>query len=196
MNVQPLAFGPAWLPSAPAAPPVQQFVVGIPTDEFEPTARPQDLGRQQQSNWCWAACIQMVLGFHGVPVQQAALATRTFGLPVDRPARPAEILANLNGLVADARGRVTAVQADPVHLDLPTVLNDLAQRRPLIVGMTGHAYVMTGAVFHMDGLGRPVLDRVILRNPWPGSPSREEFSAGEFQRRLQFATRVLVERGA
>lgn len=193
MNVRPVAFAPVLLPTVPVAP-VQQYAVGIPTDVFEATARPQDLGRQEQSNWCWAACIQMVLGFHGVPVQQAALAAGTFGMPVDRPARPVEILANLNGVAQDAAGRLRAVHADPLNLDVPTVLNDLANRRPLIVGLTGHAYVMTGALFHLDGLGRPVLDRVVLRDPWPTNPSRKELTAGEFQQRLQFATRVLVDR--
>ncbi|MGE0487726.1 MAG: papain-like cysteine protease family protein [Vulcanimicrobiota bacterium] len=185
---------PGWNAPFRPQPAVLEETVGIPTDEFVASARPQDLGRQQRSNWCWAACIQMVMGFHGIPSQQAAIVASTFGAPIDRPGRPLEILANLNGLAVDANGRPAAVSTDSTHLDDATIVADLAQRRPLIVGLTGHAYVMTGAYFHRDQFGNPVIDGVVLRDPWPDSPSRQEMSAAEFSQRLQFATRIRVDR--
>jgi hypothetical protein len=35
--------------------------------------------RQQQTNWCWAACCEMVFQFNAVTVQQCDMATAQFG---------------------------------------------------------------------------------------------------------------------
>lgn len=174
-------------------PPSPQYVVGIPTDEFEFRAQPQSVGRQQMSNWCWAACIQMVLNFHGLPVQQSALVADTYGTLLNRPAEPFLITSALTGSGRDEQGVPVQVRPEMQRLDNRSVINDLAQRRPLIVGFNGHAYVLTGAYFHEEGPGNPVIDRVILRDPWPFNPSRVEKNMSEIGR-FSFATRVQVNR--
>lgn len=176
--------------------------MGIPTDEFVRSARPFDAGRQQRSNWCWAAAIQMVLNFHGIPVQQAAIVANTFGRPIDRPGTGSDILDNLNGRGLDVDGRPVSAHTSPLFCDAQ-VVEELAARRPMIVALkgdptgtvTGHAYVLTGAYFHRNEFGAPVIDGVVLRNPWPSAPSREEMSAEEFRARFDFGTRIDVQRG-
>ncbi|MFA5505063.1 MAG: papain-like cysteine protease family protein [Vulcanimicrobiota bacterium] len=177
------------------------FVAGVKSDEFVHFAAPESAGRQRMQNWCWAACIQMVLNYHGLYVDQKDIVSRIYGAAVDRPASGDQIMAALTGWAPDTRGRRSQIYADNYHLDPATVINDLDKRWPLIVGLrgargaaTGHAYVMTAAYFSTDPYGNPTIHRVVLRDPYPGYESRIELDANEFNQRLQFATRVYVER--
>lgn len=180
--------GPRYMP---------EFVAGIPSESFEASARPYDLGRQEMSNWCWAAAIQMVLGVHGIPVQQAALVAQAYGSPVNRPGGPEQILDSLNGHGRDFHGREIDVFTRREVNDA-TVVEDLSQGKPLVVGLqgdptgkvSGHAYVLSAVEFDLDRQGQPVVERFILRDPWPFNPSRVEMDAEEFHQRVTFATRV------
>lgn len=177
------------------------YVSGVPSEQFVHFAAPEGAGRQRMQNWCWAACIQMVLNYHGLYVDQKDIVSRVFGQTVDRPANAEQILAALTGWAPDTRGRQSAIYADPYHVDAATVINDLDKRWPLIVGLagprgqaTGHAYVLTAVYFSQGPQGQPIIHRVVLRDPYPGYESRLEMDINEFQQRLQFATRVYVER--
>lgn len=177
------------------------YVAGVPTEEFTHFAAPESTGRQRMENWCWAACIQMVLNYHGVQVDQGEIVSRVFGGAVDRPANGDQMMQALTGWAPDTRGRRSEIFADAYHLDPATVINDLDKKWPLIVGLsgargaaTGHAYVLTAAYFSKGANGMPQIHRVVLRDPFPGYPSRIELDAGEFGQRLQFATRVYVKR--
>ncbi len=177
------------------------FVSGVPTEQFVHFAAPDGGGRQQQSNWCWAACIQMVLNYHGLYVSKQDIVTRVYGQLVDRPAHPHQILQALSGWAPDMRGRYSAVHADAQNINEMTVIDDLHRRWPLIVGLRslnpgeqGHAYVLTAVYYQMDEYGQPELLGFILRDPFPGRPSRVEMGADEFLARLSFAARIYVER--
>ena len=178
-----------------------RFVSGVPSNEFVHFAAPESAGRQRMQNWCWAACIQMVLNYHGLYVDQKDIVTRVYGSAVDRPANGQNIMSALSGWAPDTRGRRSEILADARNLDPATVINDLDKKWPLIVGLegargaaTGHAYVLTAAYFTPDENGKPKIYRVVLRDPFPGYQSRIELDAAEFGRRLQFATRVYVNR--
>ena len=179
------------------------FVAGVPTNEFVDFAAPETAGRQKMENWCWAACVQMVLNYHGLYVKQQDVVSRIFGDTVDRPANGEQILSALSGWAPDARGRRSAIQAR-VHnqpQDHASIIRDLDKKWPLIVGLagargaaTGHAYVLTAAYFSQDHFGNPIIRKVVLRDPFPGYESRTELDADEFWQRLQFITSVYVER--
>ncbi len=177
------------------------FVSGVPTEEFVYFAAPDSGGRQRQSNWCWAACIQMVLNYHGLYITQDQIVSRVYGHLVDRPAVPAQIMSALSGWAPDVRGRYSAIYADSTNISEATVIDDLHRRWPLIVGLgslhpneQGHAFVLTGVIYQFDAYNQPVLLEVILRDPYPGNQSRVEMGAEEFFARLQFAARIYVER--
>lgn len=195
-----LCSGPALADTVPVGD-TGYFVAGVPSEEFVHFAAPEGSGRQRMENWCWAACIQMVLNYHGLHVDQSEIVSRVFGGAVDRPANGEQIMNALTGWAPDSRGRKSEIFADAYNLDPGTVINDLDQKWPLIVGLsgargqaTGHAYVMTAAYFSQGPNGLPIIHRVVLRDPFPGYPSRIEVDASEFSQRLQFATRVYVKR--
>jgi hypothetical protein len=171
------------------------FEAGVSTASFEGVrAQSRSAGRQEMQNWCWAASIEMVLRFHGVRIDQDEIVCQVFGCNVDMPATAQHILWALNGWRIDASGRRFAVAADPYVASGWQLIEDLAYRWPLIVGLRGepigHAYVLTAVRYSVDPWGRPVFHSVVLRDPWPGSPSRQEWSWAAFESRLMFMARV------
>lgn len=177
-----------------------RFIAGVPDAEFEFFAAPNNVGRQRQANWCWAAAVQMVLNYHGLVVNQEQIVARIFGELIDKPGRPDQILAALSGWAPDSRGRFSQVLATPYIFQGSDIVEDLAYKWPLIVGLIqpgqpiGHAYVLTAVTYSVNQFNQPIFDSVVLRDPWPGSPSKVELSWREFQSRLMFAARVSVNR--
>ena len=176
-----------------------QFVAGVPTDQFTHFAAPEGNGRQRMQNWCWAACVQMVLNYHGLYVKQEEIVSRIFGGMVDRPANPQQIMAALQGWAPDSRGRYSEILADARNMDPVSVIQDLEYRWPLIVGLsgpggTGHAYVMTACYYQVDASNQPRIFRVVLRDPYPTNQSRLQMNMDEFLQRCTFATRIHVRR--
>jgi hypothetical protein len=175
------------------------FAAGVLSGEFEFFAAPQQQGRQRQQNWCWAATTQMVLNYHGLYVTQEQVVARIFGKLVDSPAEPKQILEALSGWAPDTRGRFSQIYAIPYLLQGSDIVRDLAFKWPLIVGLKqpgqiGHAYVLTAVFYAVGPLNEPIFDKVVLRDPWPGNPSRIEMSWQEFQSRVLFLARVYVNR--
>lgn len=194
-----LALGPALADKQAIGP--RSFVVGVPTDQFTHYAAPEGAGRQRMQNWCWAACIQMVLNYHGLHVEQEKIVEQVFGTQVDMPAQPHQILAALRGWAPDTRGRYSEIVADNANLDQASIIQDLEYRWPLIVGLSGatpgqqgHAYVLTGAYYVLNDNNQPEIYKVVLRDPYPTQMSRIEMTAAEFVPRCAFATRVHVRR--
>jgi hypothetical protein len=175
------------------------YSAGVPRQQFNYYAAPLVEGRQRQSNWCWAATIQMVLNYHGLYVSQEQIVARVFGNLVNQPGSPDNIMRALSGWAPDTRGRFSQIQALPYNIRGSDVVNDLAYRWPLIVGLRqpggiGHAYVLTAVTYAVGANNQPIFQSAILRDPWPSNPSRIQISWNEFQSRLIFVTRVHVKR--
>jgi len=175
------------------------FAAGVPSAQFDFFAARGHQGRQRQQNWCWAACVQMTLNYHGLRVSQEEVVQRVFGAQVDRPGTPQMILAALSGWAPDQRGRYSVIHATPYVMRGSTIVRDLANRWPLIIGLrgqpVGHAYVLTGVYYTVNPYNNePVFQHVILRDPWPGRPSRVEVPWVVFQQKLMFMARVSVSR--
>jgi hypothetical protein len=189
--------------AANAQPPsVQQigpglWVAGIPTSEFEYFAAPETAGLQRQSNWCWAATVQMVLNYRGVPVTQEQVVQRVFGGAVPNVAgQPNQILAALSGWAFTSNGQPVILTSSPVALDGSEIVRDLAGRWPIIVGVnmgnSGHAFVLTAVTYGVDPSNQPIFQSVILRDPWPDNPSRIEVPWETFRQKWMFMARMRV----
>lgn len=176
-----------------------EYMAGVSAEEFEFYAATEVNGRQRQSNWCWAACVQMVLNFHGLFVTQEEVVQRIFGDRVNQPGQPRQILAALSGWAPDARGRYSEIFASPYVLRGSQIVQDLAYKWPLIVGLAnpeggGHALVLTAVIYRVDVMNEPIFEGVVLRDPWPDNESRQTMAWEEFRRRLTFIARVSVRR--
>lgn len=172
------------------------YTVGIPTDGLVFFSAPEGHGRQRSANWCWAACIQMVLNYHGIPVEQETIVNKVFGSLIDQPANTEHIDFALNGWGTDENGRDVVVSAISYQIDETIVIRDLAYRWPLIVGLKGdpigHAYVLTALTYRNEG--NPIITEVVLRDPFPKNKSRVTMPWQEFLNRCILITRVSVVR--
>lgn len=152
------------------------------------------VARQEEDCWCWAACVQMVLNYQGVNVDQEDLVRRAKGYRVNEGGTAYDIQRAADGWRTG--GHVIAARVDnPYYVTAQTFIDDLINKYPIIIGLdmpgqtVGHAYVLTGISFRKSGSSyQPV--EVILRNPWPSSPSREKLSWVEFRRRVHTIVHV------
>lgn len=167
----------------------QIFSVGIPTDRMVEVA-----AEQQGQNWCWAACVQMVLSTKGIKVAQADVVQRTYGAVVDAPGGADAILSRLSGWFQTRSGRtLLAASVVPGPMQEGLLYSYLKNQSPLILGVSypgasiGHAVVVTAAVFKVSDVGLE-LKEVVVRDPWPDLAAqkgkrkltREEFANAMF----------------
>jgi len=124
--------------------------VGIPESEFSNIA---SFGKQHSMNWCWAACIQMILNYYAIPVLQEQIVKRTLGKLVDKPADPSIMFRALNGWEVDVYGNIVLVSSNFYSTDTKEITTFLATKKPLIVGLRqqgtniSHAYVLIGMFY-------------------------------------------------
>ena len=152
----------------------QIFSVGIPTDRMVEVA-----AEQQSQNWCWAACVQMVLSTKGIKVAQADVVQRTYGAVVDAPGGADVILSRLSGWFQTRSGRtLLAASVVPGPMQEGLLYSYLKNQSPLILGVgypgasIGHAVVVTAAVFKVSDAGLE-LKEVVVRDPWPAHTAQK-----------------------
>lgn len=152
------------------------------------------VARQEEDCWCWAACVQMVLNYQGVAVQQEDLVCRVKGMRVNQGGTAYDIQKAANGWMVNGKQIIAKVENSNA-LSAQIIINDLVDKYPLIIGLRmpgqsmGHAYVLTGISFRMiNGNCYPI--EIIVRNPWPSSPSREKFQWDDFLNRVHTIVRV------
>ncbi|OQA65104.1 MAG: hypothetical protein BWY38_02733 [Ignavibacteria bacterium ADurb.Bin266] len=173
--------------------------VGISENEFSSIA---SFGKQHSMNWCWAACIQMILNYNAIPVLQEQIVKRTLGKLVDKPADPNIMFRALNGWEVDVYGNKVLVSSNFYSTDTKEITTFLAKKKPLIVGLRqqgtniGHAYVLIGmfyeTVFKTNGDVSYKPHSVLLVDPWPGNNSIKDISWSDFTDRLNVSYKVWV----
>ncbi len=151
----------------------QPIYVGIKTNQFNFFA-----SSQNNTNWCWAASLQMIFNYYGVSIDQNQIVARSYGtdefgnLP-NWTGSFQLITANLNNWNIDNRGRQYSVTAS-LHWGAPTpiyLIQELTAGRPVLIGYksgpnTGHAVVIT-ACSYIQTMNYPVIQTIIVRDPYP-----------------------------
>lgn len=143
--------------------------------------------RQYKDNWCWAACVQMVLDYYGVDVAQSRIVERTYGDDYNFTANKNDIINALNGW----RVNGYTVRANYERFkNAKTLIDAIANGRPLIIGLnenytsTGHAYVLTHIFFTKDYNGNMTPTRVVVINPANSGDLEESLEWSEFYKRI------------
>jgi hypothetical protein len=164
------------LQCGPPTPPwgVQSCVAGIPQERLNTV-----FAYQQASEWCWAACIQMVFSYWGHPLSQQEIVKQTWGGIANMPAQPIQIVQDLNRGWRDARGVQFTSEGDYFSANGITAAQDLAQEMPLIIGSMGHAMVLTAVSYNRAQNGTGQITGALVRDPLPGNGGRRPLSAYE-----------------
>ncbi|MDX2179588.1 MAG: papain-like cysteine protease family protein [Bryobacteraceae bacterium] len=139
----------------------QMCTVGIPSAQFN-----FSYASQRGQNWCWAACIEMILRHYGCGVPQERVVMETFGTLVDSRADHNIILRNLNRVWQTPSGSFR-VGSDFLTVPPHVAAHALKDESPIIVGTMGHAMVLTAMTYirAANGAGQPT--EMIVRDPWP-----------------------------
>lgn len=143
--------------------------------------------RQYKDNWCWAACVQMVLDYYGLDVTQSRIVKQAYGDVYDLTANKNDIVAALNGWhVCGYHIRANYER----YKNAKTLIDAIAGGRPLIIGLNerytsiGHAYVLTHIFFTKDYNGNMIPTRVVVVNPANSGDLEEGLDWSEFYMRI------------
>ena len=171
------------------------YLAGLPAKKIEYYAVKD---RQKQENWCWAACIQTVLNYHGLNVSQEQIVDRSYGRLVDAPGGPYEMMRSLNGVIQTGDD-YKLVTAEFNSTNANEIRDHMANDEPMIVGLKqpgsriGHAFVLSGIYYQQDRRGNVYPDKVVLRDPWPNAASRKEMMWADFVRSVNAIYEVDVQ---
>jgi hypothetical protein len=160
--------------------------VGIPSEQMNYFS-----ASQQQSQWCWAASIQMVFNYYGVGIDQDQIVRRTYGMDPygnlpNWPGSFQAIHSNLNNWSIDNYGnRYTVTASIGMGAPAPAILlRELAEGRPVILGYqtgpnSGHAVVATAASYIQTPMG-PQIQTIVVRDPWPSRDNLQTMGRQEW----------------
>lgn len=135
---------------------------------------------QQQSQWCWAASIQMLFRSYGYNVSQARIVQETFGTLVNMPAGSGAVISKqINRQWRDDQNRnfrsslVAAYDFDfgIAAINNTFLVNNLDQNQPLIYGNKSHAMLLTRVEYIPTPAGPRIIAAGVL-DPWPGNGAR------------------------
>jgi hypothetical protein len=168
--------------------------VGVPV--------PRRIAQQRCPNWCWAACIEAVFALNGYQVAQETIVAKVFPKLQCKTTSAHGIVTAINGRWSRSDGDSFVANAD-VLIDahdflqqpsaIPKAAHELAAGRPLIIGTFGHATVLTGMTYMLNTKGKYVVEQLIVRDPWPDSPSRRTLTRDE-QREATFLAKVTTSK--
>jgi hypothetical protein len=142
---------------------------------------------QENSQWCWAACISAVFDYYGYSVSQSAIVRETWGDVYNMPGSPYQIVQDLNASWTDASGRDFYVSGDVMTANAITAAQDLAQDMPLIIGSQGHAMVLYAVTYDRNAYGQGNIIDAQVMDPWPTAPRIRSMRPDEW-----YATNFLV----
>lgn len=147
--------------------------------------------RQQpfQSQWCWAACIEMVAAYYGYELPQEKIVASIFGGTYDMPADAGIFLAALNRPWQDMQGRRIMASCEVLYgagqmaANRPDLMaiERLYGDMPIIIGTVGHAMVLSALEYvPAPGGNDATVTGAMVRDPWPESPGRRQLSPQEW----------------
>lgn len=141
---------------------------------------------QQQKNWCWAACVEIVLKNAGISVTQSQIVSKVFGAAYDKNASQGEIMGALSGWAVDVYGYPRSLYCQQLRYGANEIQHSLINGWPLIVGIknrngSGYHAVVLAAIEYYFLSGQVAIQTVTLKDPYYGKSIK--ISWNEFLRR-------------
>lgn len=113
---------------------------------------------QEKENWCWAACVQMILRYNEQYVSQSDIAARVFGVIINRTASGKQIESAFDGW---REYSVHSYQSKKSRY----FIDEISSGHPLIIGIGEHAYLLTHIYYKKTSNGLLHPFKAILINP-------------------------------
>ena len=155
---------------------------------------------QARPDYCWAAAVSMVLEHHNITVTQESVVRRIMGRNPEggSAANLGQIVCALNRWSPSGSGS-WVVQATPFATNPLSVLAEIGNNRPMVVGMKekdsffGHVCVLTGVEYSFDQFGRPHYHELSVFDPYPDRGSLD-LEPSEYNELVQFGIIVWAAR--
>jgi hypothetical protein len=150
----------------------QIYFIGIEGDKMD-----QIMVAQNNSYWCWAATIEMVLNYYDLYVPQDSIVKQVYGLDEnqelpDYGASLDIIQKELNNFGVDTNGTYYSISA-VMGKGAPNpgvLIKELNNKRPVLIGYQteegGHTVIVTGVSFVKTPSG-PKITSIVVRDPMP-----------------------------
>lgn len=182
----------------------QKYYVGIEGDEMD-----HIMVAQNNSYWCWAATIEMVLNYYGLSVPQDSIVKQVYGIDEneDLPDYGATldiIHENLNSFNSDTNGVYYSISATMGRgaPNAAVLIKELSKKRPVIIGYDtgegGHTVIVT-AVSYIKTEKGPRISSIVVRDPMPDAAfdmnnGRIEYSGRFLASRIKAYWLIKVEK--
>lgn len=166
--------------------------------------------QQLMSQWCWAACIEMICKFNGVRLSQQSIVNRIYGGIQNLPADDRVLTSALNAQWVSDDGvpfKISAKVFSPAlglaDVSNQRVVDDLKAERPLLNGSGSHATIVARVDYIMSSAGQPQIERVHVIDPYPGAAppplfarflTQQEMTPASLGGSLRYLASVTIER--
>ncbi len=149
---------------------------GIPAEDFAPSYAEQKL-----TQWCWAACLQMIFTYNGHPLAQEKIVSSVFGGYPNRPSGGGRLIAaqlnrpwidDNNSEFSSTVKAVYDLQEGIIGFDNRVLVDELNSGHPMIIGVGGHTVVLTAVDYMQYPNGMINVVRAVVFDPWPGRGER------------------------
>lgn len=133
--------------------------------------------RQYRTNWCYAACIEMIMRYNGIAIFQEDVAVRTcktnaFSDRTNCPASILQISERLNLCGTDRLGKSYCVDGIQYkgHPTAEWLIGEMRNHRPVMVAIKGntigHVVLITGIEWRILPSGKKQIFKMFIRDPW------------------------------
>ncbi len=124
---------------------------------------------QEKDNWCWAACIEMILEYYGIYESQSDIVSYVYGYPFDRTASGNLIAEAFDGWSDFSVRSFNSKTAQ-------SFINEIAAGHPLIIGWDEHAYLLTHIFYKKNVAGALSPYKIVMINPSTGDEEVRDWS--------------------
>jgi len=124
------------------------------------------------ARWCWAACTEMLFGYHGHAIDQVRIVTEAWGSIGAIPPGPEQVVAGLDGRWTDNAGRGFRVSAELLPVSPPSAAAVLGRDAPLVLLTPTHPVVLTRLRYVAMGIDSALIQTADVHDPWPGRAPR------------------------
>lgn len=131
---------------------------------------------QTESQWCWAASVEMAFAHYGYSVSQARIVEETYGFVGNIPAVTGYAISkNLQRDWKDDSGQEFSVEIEGLYdfdarlfgITDSQIVAALDDERPLILGTQSHAVLFTAVQYVPTPVGPKIVD-LRVADPYPG----------------------------
>lgn len=113
---------------------------------------------QQKDNWCWAACVQMIMRYNGEWHSQSEIVSKVYGDSYNWTATGNDIAEAVNGW-NELRAKSYKQKSIQILVDV------LLSHGPIFIGTEEHAYLLTHIYYSKFYSGEIAPFKVVLINP-------------------------------